>query len=174
MTKSCGCLIADAVSKANTKHKMVGTRIYRIWGKMRSRCNNKNDKPYKNYGGRGIKVCKRWGVFLNFYVDMKEGYNDNLTIERIDNDKGYTKENCRWVSLQTQARNRRGNKLLTYRGKTQCLTAWAEELDFNSGSLGERLRRGWSIEDAFKRESPKDGVSIGKYRSRKRRKILSL
>ncbi len=90
---------------------MTNTRIYRIWKGIRTRCNNPNRPSYPNYGGRGIKMCKRWDEFINFYTDMQNGYNDTLTIERRNNNKGYELKNCYWITKAKQGRNTRRSKL---------------------------------------------------------------
>lgn len=102
-SKACKCVI--------TTHQMIHDRIYTIWSKIVQRCTNPNNKGYVNYGGRGITVCDEWLIFINFYNDMKDTYQDNLTIERINNDLGYYKENCKWATYKEQARNRRSLKL---------------------------------------------------------------
>ncbi len=103
--KSCGCLRI----KLNTTHGMTNTRIYRTWYDFRNRCNNKNNKQYKDYGGRGIKVCTDWNNdFVSFYDwAMKNGYSNNLTIDRINNDGNYEPSNCRWTTQIVQSRNTR-------------------------------------------------------------------
>lgn len=93
--------------KAATRHGYKGTRIYRIWKGMRSRCNNPNSQDYKYYGGRGIKVCSRWNIFENFLEDMLSTYHDNLTIERINVNGNYELSNCCWITRQEQSSNRR-------------------------------------------------------------------
>lgn len=99
-------------------HGLTGTRIYRIWKCMRTRCNNPNRKDYKNYGGRGIKLCPEWDNFLNFYEwAMANGYDDSLTIERIDVDKGYEPNNCCWITNKEQAKNKQDTLRLIYKGK---------------------------------------------------------
>ncbi len=150
ITKSCGCLQRDIVSKQSTKHGMADTRIYKIWRNMKQRCSNPNATKYEIYGGKGIKVCDEWLKFMNFYNwSIANGYNDNLSIDRIDGDKDYTPENCRWVTYKVQGNNTEQNHILTYRGKTQNITQWAEELEIDSNTLNTRISRGWNIEKAL-------------------------
>ena len=99
-TKSCGC-----TTKA-IKHNMHNTRIYQIWADMKVRCDCESNSAYKWYGARGIKYQESWSQFENFYSDMKDGYDDNLTLDRIDHSSGYSKENCRWISIAAQQRNK--------------------------------------------------------------------
>lgn len=108
-SKSCGCFNAEKLLMRNTKHNLSYSRIHRIWKGMKERCNNPKAKAYKNYGGRGIKVCDEWNDnFEKFFKDMKEGYADNLTIDRVDNNGSYCKDNCRWATNTEQQKNKRG------------------------------------------------------------------
>ena len=112
---------------------------------MKQRCYNINYTYYKDYGGRGIAVCDEWlNDFQAFYEwSMNNGYKDNLTIDRIDNNKGYSPNNCRWVTRKTQVQNRRNNVYITYDGKTQTLSQWADELGVRYNTLVLRHIRGW-------------------------------
>lgn len=150
-TKSCGCLAKDSFRKVITKHEKRNTRLYSIWANMRSRCNNPNTGYFDRYGGRGITICEEWERFETFYEwSMSNGYSDNLTIDRIDNNKGYSPENCRWASASEQNSNTRRNHLITYNGKTQTMTQWAEEIGIPARTLETRLNRHhWSIERAL-------------------------
>ena len=140
LTKSCGCLQGEA----HITHGMRKTRIYDTWRGMKRRCLNKNYKKFKDYGGRGITVCDEWLEFINFYNDMGD-IPDKKTLDRIDNNGNYCKENCRWTTWIEQANNRRNNRFLTYKGKTQTISQWARELNTNHNVISRRLKRGWSI-----------------------------
>lgn len=106
--KSCGCKKSELATKQLTTHGLSGSKIYNVWNHMISRCNNERDKSWDRYGGRGIRVCARWtNSFAAFAEDMLPTYRDGLTIERKNNNKGYSKANCIWVPLGLQAKNRR-------------------------------------------------------------------
>lgn len=132
------------------RHGQFGTRIYRIWNGIKSRCQNKNAKDYERYGGRGIAVCEEWQAFEPFYEwAMANGYRDDLSIDRIDNDGNYCPENCRWTTVRKQSRNRRSNRILEYNGVKKCLSEWDESVGAKTrGVVRQRLVRGWSIEKA--------------------------
>lgn len=147
---SCGC---HRVESAQT-HGLSKTRIYRIYSGMKSRCLNKNYHAYKHYGGRNIKICNEWlgeNGFQNFYEwSMKNGYADNLTIDRKDNDNGYSPDNCRWVTQEIQARNKRSNLLIEYNGETKSLIEWSKELNIPYNILNDRITAlKWDAEKAF-------------------------
>lgn len=142
----CGCFRGK-----KSTHGMSNSPIYSIWSGMKKRCYLKSDISYKNYGGRGIKVCKRWMKFENFYADMKDDYKSGLTLDRIDNSKGYLPGNCRWVDGYIQANNRRNNVILNYEGRKQTLSQWAREKGIKASTLYMRLfRYNWPIYKALK------------------------
>lgn len=149
-TKSCGCyslslLIRQKRSSSIRTHGMTKTRFYRIWKNMLGRIRNKTDFNYESYGGRGIKVCKRWYKFENFFNDMIKGYKDNLTIDRVNNNKGYNLKNCKWSTMKEQNRNRRN--CLKYKNEL------AKDASFRLGGspclISRRIENGWSIKNAF-------------------------
>lgn len=138
--RSCGCKRRDQYGAKNVqyKHGKFGTRIHKIWDGMIQRCHNSNCKDYKNWGGRGIKVCNEWREFENFYADMGEA-PEGRSIDRIDNDKGYSKSNCRWATWKEQLRNRRNVRMLSIDGMTKPVVQWAEELGFNRQATVRRI-----------------------------------
>jgi len=146
ITKSCGCYNKSS----HEKHGKYNTPIYRTWRSMKDRCLNKNHFAYKDYGGRGIKVCIKWLKFENFYKDMGERPH-NKSLDRIDNNKGYSKDNCKWSTQKEQSNNKSNNHLITFKGKTQNITQWSEELGINRETLYGRInRRGLTPQEAFK------------------------
>lgn len=131
-------------------HCMKGTKLYNTWRGMRDRTRRKSHPQYKNYGGRGIKVCEEWNDFNTFYKwAVKSGYKEGLTIDRIDNDDGYNPKNCRWATRKEQANNKRNNHILTYNGESHNIEEWAKILGVTRGMLVNRVRSGWSIEEIF-------------------------
>lgn len=143
--QSCGCLHKERV----TKHGAWGTPLFRVWQGMMSRCYHVPDKRYKDYGGRGITVCDRWHDVNAFIADTSEGYHRGLQIDRVDNNKGYFKENCRWATRSEQARNKRSNVNLTLNGETLCVAEWSRKLGIKYGTLIDRVYNGWSAERAL-------------------------
>lgn len=161
--KSCGCLQRESVIKRNAKwgipyvHKN-STGSYNIWMSMRGRCTNPNHPAWHRYGGRGIKVCRRWmQSYDNFFKDM--GFRPRrMSLDRIDNDGPYSKKNCRWATRFQQSVNKSTNHRLTYKGRTQTLTEWANEIGIRMSILSHRIGYGWSAHRALTeppREWPK-------------------
>ena len=139
-TKSCGCKSVDR----STKHGLWKSPLYRVWAHMMVRCYEPSGEKFHDYGGRGIKVCKRWHSVLNFHADMVESYVDGLQLDRIDNNKGYGPENCKWSSRAEQMRNRRSNILVTIDGETLVLKDWAARFGVNYHAVYHRVKvMGW-------------------------------
>lgn len=156
LIRSCGCLKReqDRVNlEANHSHKMSGTRIYQEWQGMKGRCYNEHDPRFDRWGGRGIKVCDEWkDSFENFYSwALANGYNETLTIDRIDNDGDYAPSNCRWASQKEQSRNRSSNINIKIGNSTRTLTEWCEIFDVDYNTVNARyVRYGYrTIDDLF-------------------------
>ena len=114
-----------------------------------SRCENVNDVGYKNYGGRGITVDPHWHDLKHFIADMEPGFKPGLTLDRIDNDAGYSKSNCRWATLAQQGRNKRSNHWVEFNGERLILSDWSKRLGMGVSLLQARLKAGWPVEKAF-------------------------
>lgn len=158
---SCGCGKSKTMQRPRT-HGMSKTKAYRSWNAMRTRCTNKNSQYYRLYGERGISNCPEWNKFENFVSDMGEPPTKYHSLDRIDVNGNYCKENCRWATQTEQARNNRKNRLITYRGKTQCVTAWEEELDLPNQLVSQRY---WLGERDIERLFRRPELSNGKVRS---------
>lgn len=147
--KSCGCFRATSTSERMTTHGQSGTREYRAWAKLKSRCTNKNASGYDRYGGRGIRVCKRWRTsFQNFFDDMGK-CPSGKSIERVKNHLGYYPGNCRWATPVEQSNNRRSNRYIVFRGQTKTLAEWCRFVSLNYKMVFHRLSIGWSISRAL-------------------------
>jgi len=153
-TKSCGCL-----RKKSRKYDSTTIKLLYVFNSMRSRCYNPKNKAYKNYGLRNIKIFDEWLIRPLSFVEwaINNGYKDNLTIDRIDNNKGYYPENCRWVDMKTQCRNRRSNYYITYKNEKYCLTDLAKKYNIGFSTLKHRLKIGWDIEKALFKEVTPNG-----------------
>lgn len=124
--------------------RLTNTRPYRIWLGMRRRCYRKDSHNYHLYGGRGIKICDEWkDDFKTFWKDMKDGYANNLTIDRINNDGDYEPNNCRWYTLKEQANNKRSNVFIEYNGERKTIAQWTVEAGFGYQTILKRLKAGW-------------------------------
>ncbi len=151
-TKSCGCLRKDSNLKNKTTHGMAHTRIYNAWHSMKARCYNPTNHNYHRYGGRGISVCDEWkDSFESFYEwATSNGYSDDLTLDRVDNNGNYCPDNCRWVTTKVQNNNREVSINITYNGKTQNLSQWCKELNLPYMRIYQRLvTYGFSFEEAI-------------------------
>ena len=122
---------------------------YRAWKSMKRRCENPSTLDYPLYGARGIKVCERWTDYANFLSDMGPRPSLSHTLDRINVEGNYEPSNCRWATNKQQQRNRRDNHLLTLGGKTQCLSAWEEELGISSTTIRSRIKAGMTDEEAL-------------------------
>lgn len=154
-TKSCGCLKEEfrkyIFPTYGITHGMSKTHFYRRFSRMHERCNQKYRKYYYQ---RGIKVCERWNKFENFKKDMYESYLEHVkehgkkdtSIERKDNDKGYSPENCKWITIYEQNLNRRSNRFLEFGGKRMTYSEWGKEIGGNNSTVSARLSNGWSVE----------------------------
>lgn len=153
---SCGCY-HNEISRRNglakkgipKTHGKSGSRIYQIWADMIRRCEHQHRGAYKDYGGRGIRVCIEWKSFENFYRDMGDPPSDLHTIDRIDNNSGYFKENCRWADEVTQGNNRRNNRRINFRNQTFTIAQASRKFGINRKTLSDRLDAGAPVDDAL-------------------------
>lgn len=152
LTKSCGCLQKEVCKSNFITHGLSNSRIYHIWRDLHRRCENPKRKSYRLYGARGITVCEEWSGEKGFkhfkeWSD-KHGYTDDLTIDRIDNNKGYSPDNCRWVDYKTQANNLRVNRWIEYNGVRHTVAQWADITGIPYGTLRRRFED-WPVEEAL-------------------------
>ena len=147
--KSCGCLRREVSSNKIKTHGMSKTYLYKKWGHLFDRCKGFKPRDKKNYTDMGITVCDRWKSFENFKSDMGEPPPGKHTIDRIDNSKGYSPENCRWASSMEQCNNKNNNIRISYQGREDTLANWARHLGVCRKALNYRLTHGWSTEQAF-------------------------
>lgn len=152
--QSCGCLHRGQAIKnvsLHHTHKQSGSRLYRIWAQMKDRCMNEKNTCYSRYGGRGIIICDEWkNDFEAFYKwAIDNGYHENLTIDRKDNNKGYFPDNCRWTTNKEQSRNRRSNIVVSYKGEEMTLIEASEKSGLPYSALNARWNRGIRGEELF-------------------------
>jgi len=150
-TKSCGCLKFEYIHNQKNRliHGMKHTTLYTVWQNMNRRCSDPTTKSYKDYGARGIKVCKKWRNAAGFFDDMKDSWRPGLTIERVNNDLGYNKDNCIWVPKARQTCNTRTTRWVLYQGVRMCLADAARKSGISSSTLNYRLRHNYSPEHLF-------------------------
>jgi len=151
-TKSCGCYCKEKTATMNKTHGLSDTRLYKIYHSMKKRCYNKNSNNYFRYGAIGISICDEWlNSFENFYNwAINNGYNDKLSIDRINNNLGYEPKNCRWVNMKQQQNNKKNNLTIEYQNKVQSLTDWCQELNLDYFTINQRIKKlKWDINKAF-------------------------
>lgn len=149
-THSCGCYALDC--RREGTHHLTDTRLFKIWTGMKTRCYNSHSRSFKDYGARGIKLCDEWVTnFMSFYSwAIQNGYSDDLTIDRIDSDGDYSPTNCRWISKQEQARNKRNNHWIEIDGERKLLIDWCTQYNIRPSVVLNRIRRnGWTEKDAI-------------------------
>lgn len=168
-TKSCGCFKTKVIVKAGKENKIHGetkTRLYNIWHGMKKRCSTPSDTSYKNYGAKGIRVCKEW---LDSYENFRgwalsNGYEEHLTLDRIESDKNYSPDNCRWANWITQGRNRSSNVFVNFKGKKMTLSQVAEEIGESREMVWYRHKHGIQLDKQKRRTFVKeDDLNVTQY-----------
>lgn len=149
---SCGCVKRRLISEKKKTHGKSDTKLFDVWRHMRERCYKKYHKSYKDYGGRGIKVCDEWENNFNAFYEwaIVNGYDENApfmqcTLDRIDVNGNYEPSNCRFISIKEQCNNRRNNHFIEYNGEMHTIAQWSEIIGVSYGALYQRLKNGWSI-----------------------------
>jgi hypothetical protein len=152
-TKSCGCLRLEILEATRTSHGLCNKepRLYEIWNGIKARCNRKNHRAYEDYGGRGIKVCPEWNNDFKDFCEwaMKNGYEEDLSIDRIEVNGDYEPSNCRWTTVQEQSRNRRSNVKIEINGEIKTITEWSEISGISYSTLRNRWKKGWPTDQLF-------------------------
>jgi len=166
--KSCGCLHKENICRnipklkeLNKTHGETNTRLYHIWRGIKERCNVNTNKAYKWYGAKGIKIYAPWN---NDYVKFRDwaknnGYRDDLSIDRINNNGNYEPSNCRWVDKIAQGNNKSNNRWVTYKNQTKTISQWSRELNIPFHIIWNRLHRGWSVENTFEKPIKKKRIT---------------
>lgn len=153
-TKSCGCLLIKSATELNTSHGLSKTRFYQTWRDVLERTGNPHNQAYERYGGRGIKVCDKWSTFEGFLEDMYESYLEHseshgekqTTIDRINNDGNYEKNNCKWSTYKEQALNRCSNKKYLVNGEMLTVTGISEKYNLTYSTVIHRISRKWPLD----------------------------
>lgn len=152
---SCGC----KRDETRTTHGMSQSLEYKTWKSMKNRCRSKHPFIRKNYLDRGITVCPEWSTFVNFLQDMGKHPGKGFELDRIDNEKGYSKENCRWLTMQGNRENRRTTRWLEFNGQTRSIADWSLTLGINPRTLNNRINRGWPVEKALTEPTNTKGLN---------------
>jgi hypothetical protein len=146
-TQSCSCLSRDIIIQRNFRHGLSHTPEHIAWTHIIARCENPNEIGYKDYGGRGIAMCERWRQsFKNFLEDMGPKPGPEYSVERIDNEKGYSPKNCKWATPTEQSNNKRNNNFLEYNGERLTMAEWARKIGMAYGTFQMRVKLGWPME----------------------------
>lgn len=140
----------------------VRRRLYSVWRTMHRRCSDPNHGSFKRYGGRGISVCHEWSSFDSFLSwAVQNGYSYGLSLDRIDNDSGYSPKNCRWVTAKDQNRNRRDNTLIEFNGEQHCISEWSEITGIGKNTIRRRMLSGWPTELVLSVSPNRHNTKIG-------------
>jgi hypothetical protein len=146
---SCGCLTRTIPPDGKRRHRKTGSKEHFVWLSMIRRCTNPRQRSYERYGGRGIRVCDRWRRSFEAFLSDMGHCPPGLTLERMDNEKGYQPDNCRWATWIDQANNTRASRIIEFGGRRQTVTQWAREIGIKPRTLHRRITRGMSIERAL-------------------------
>jgi transposase len=158
--RDCGCQAGTKRREKRKTHGRASERIYRTWNSMVSRCTNPKNSSYFRYGGRGISVCEKWRKFQGFYEDMGDKPYEGATLERIDNNGPYSKENCKWATMKEQCNNRRTNTIISINGKDHTLEQASIVLGLNRQTVSTRLSRGIPLDQALQEKSAPRKLNI--------------
>lgn len=160
---SCGCFMSESVSERMSTMAKEHKKLHNVYWSMRNRCYNSNTKSYKDYGEKGITVCGEWlESFENFCIwALNNGYEEGLTIDRIDSTGKYEPDNCRWVTMLVQNRNKSNNRLVTINGETKVLSEWSSIIGVAPVTLSRRIKKGWTDDEllfkpSWKRKEERD------------------
>ena len=157
-TLSCGCYARDRTSEVRRVHGMVGSPTYAVWQAMKARCLNPRNPAYAHYGGRGIGIDRRWKESFDAFLSDMGLRPSGMSIERIDNNRGYEPGNCKWATDTEQANNRRSSAFLTVDGETMTIAQWSKKTGLPAEALRRRVLRGWSPRDAIQMPLYRPGV----------------